>query len=61
MCNCCMNNPLVWIRSRNHLRDGKVLLQEVEGDFTEVEVLSQLGIRKKDLSHILSHIKGASQ
>ena len=56
-----MNNPLVWIRSRNHLRDGKVLLQEVEGDFTEVEVLSQLGIGKKDLSHILSHIKGASQ
>ena len=51
-----MNNPLIRVRSRNHLCDREVLLQEVEGDFAEVEVLSQLRIGEKNLSRILSHI-----
>jgi hypothetical protein len=49
-----MNNPLVWVRSRNHLRDGEVFLKEVEGDFAEVEVLPQLRIGEKNLSHRLT-------
>ena len=45
MCNGSVDDPLVWICSGNHLGDGHVLLQEVERDFAEVEVFSQLRIR----------------
>lgn len=51
MCNGGVDDPLVWICSGNHLGDGHVLLQEVERDFAEVEVFSQLRIREKNLSH----------
>ena len=53
MCNGGVDDPLVWICSRNHLGDGHVLLQEVERDFAEVEVFSQLRIREKNLSQQL--------
>ena len=56
MCNGCMNNPLIWVCSRDHFCNRKVLLQKVEWDFAEVEVFSQLRIREENLSHILSHI-----
>ena len=53
MCNGGVDDPLVWICSGNHLGDGHVLLQEVERDFAEVEVFSQLRIREKNLSQRL--------
>ena len=49
MCDGCMNYPLVRVCPGNHLCDGEVLLQEVEGDLAEVEVLAQLGVGKKNL------------
>lgn len=46
MRNGCMDNPLIWVWSSNDFRNCKLLLQEVERDFTEVEVFPQLRIRE---------------